>query len=88
MPNQVNIAKAYLDGMLLAAFGINIFRYNAFEWQIDEVKLCALNLKKAGIDHSQLSAKEKENMKRQWETWVETVSRGYKDTLRLAGRLQ
>lgn len=39
MNNQINIVKAYLDGMLLAKFGIAAFRDNVAEWQIEEAKI-------------------------------------------------
>lgn len=47
-----------------------------------------LNLKKAEIDHSLLPYEEKEKTKRKWETWIETITQGYKDELRTQGRLK
>ena len=37
IPND-NMAQAYLEGMLWAAFGVRIFSDNVAEWQIDAVK--------------------------------------------------
>ena len=60
-------AKAYLEGMLWAAFGVRIFSDNVAEWQIDQVKECAKTLKETEIDYSALTPTEKVNLKYQWK---------------------
>ena len=57
------------------------------EWQIDAVKECAKKLKEKEIEHSSLSPKEKENQKRLWKEWIEETTGGFKDVLRMNGRL-
>ena len=42
---DINTAKAYLEGMLRAAFGVKIIDCNIAEWQIDAAKECAKKLK-------------------------------------------
>lgn len=51
MINEVNTAKAYIDGMLWAAFGVRIFSENVAEWQIEAVKKYAKKLKEEEIEH-------------------------------------
>ncbi|MBQ6284199.1 MAG: hypothetical protein IJK70_05345 [Bacteroidales bacterium] len=36
--DNVNIAQAYIEGMLWAAFGVRIFSENMAEWQIEVVE--------------------------------------------------
>ena len=51
MINEVNTAKAYIDGMLWAAFGVRIFSENVAEWQIEAVKKYAKKLNEEEIEH-------------------------------------
>lgn len=46
--NSVNPAKAYLDGMLWAAFGSALYFGKVADWQIEAVKKCASKLRKEG----------------------------------------
>ena len=64
---SIDTARAYLEGMLWAAYGVRIISGSAVEWQIDQLKVCAKNLKEAEIDHSTLTQAEKENQKHQWK---------------------
>ena len=80
-------AKAYIEGMLWAAYGVKIISGSAAEWQIDQVKECAKKLKEAEIDHSALTYTEKENQKRQWKQWIDATTHGFKDKLKEEGRL-
>lgn len=50
MINEVNTAKAYIDGMLWAAFDVRIFCENVAEWQIEAVKKYAKKLKEEEIE--------------------------------------
>lgn len=84
---DVNSAQAYVEGMLLAAYGVKIFSDSAAEWQIDQVKECAHKLKEAEIDHSVLTPIEKEEQKRQWKQWIDATTHGFKDKLKEEGRL-
>ena len=84
---NVNPAQAYLEGMLWAAYGVQVISGPVAEWQIDKVKESALKLKEAEIDHSSLSLTEKENQKRQWKQWLDATTQGFKDKLRAKGRL-
>ena len=86
--NEVNPALAYLEGMLWAAFGVKVISCDAVEWQIDAVKECAKELKEKEIEHSSLSPTEKENQKRLWKQWIDETTKGFKDELKRAGRLQ
>ena len=81
------MAKAYLDGMLWAAYGVKNISGSAEEWQIDQVKECAEKLKEAEIDHSVLTPIEKEELKSQWKQWIDAITQGFKDKLREEGRL-
>lgn len=60
MINEVNTAKAYIDGMLWAAFGVRIFSENVAEWQIEAVKKYAKKLKEEEIEHSEITHAEKD----------------------------
>lgn len=84
-----NIAteKAYLEGMLWAAYGVKIFSDSVAEWQIDYVKECAQKLNEAEIDHSSLTHTEKEEQKGQWKQWLDSTAQGFKDMLKEEGRL-
>jgi len=87
MINEVNTAKAYIDGMLWAAFGVRIFSENVAEWQIEAVKKYAKKLKEEEIEHSALTPAEKEEQKRLWEQWIDEATRGFKDVLKREGRM-
>ena len=79
---RIDFVKAYLEGMLLAAYGVKIISCSAEEWQIDQVKECAKKLKEAEIDHSALTPSEKENLKHQWKLWIDATTHGFKDKLK------
>ena len=86
--NQLmDTAKAYMEGVLWAAYGVRIIGGTVAEWQIDSVKEYASIFKEAEIDHTTLSYKEKEEMKHQWHQWLEATAKGIKDELRREGRL-
>lgn len=85
--HNIDTAKAYLEGMLWAAYGVRIISGSVAEWQIDQVKECAKKLKEAEIDHSALSLTEKENLKHQWKQWIGATTHGFKDKLKEEGRL-
>lgn len=87
MSQSVNKAKAYLEGMLWAAFGVKIFSGNVAEWQIDAVKKYAKKLKEEEIDHSSLSSAEKENQKELWKQWIDETTKGFKEVLKSEGRM-
>ena len=84
---SIDTAKAYLEGMLLAAYGVKIFSGSVAEWQIDQVKECAKKLKEVEIDHSAHSQLDKENLKHQWKQWISATTHGFKDKLKEEGRL-
>lgn len=84
---SIDTAKAYLEGMLWAAYGVKIISGSAAEWQIDQVKECAKKLKEAEINHSTLARTEKENLKHQWKQWIDATTHGFKDKLKEEGRL-
>lgn len=83
----IDTAKAYLEGMLWAAYGVRIISGSAAEWQIDQVKECAKKLKEEEINHSTLTPTEKENLKHQWQQWITATTKGFKDLLKKEGRL-
>lgn len=85
---SIDTAKAYLEGMLWAAYGVKIISGSAAEWQIDQVKECAKELKEAEIDHMALAPVEKENQKNQWKQWIDATTKGFKDMLKAEGRLE
>ena len=87
MKENVNPAKAYMDGMSLAAYGVSFIEDNASEWQIEAVKEYASKLKEAEIDHMAISPDEKEDMKHQWKLWLDATTDGFKDELKRVGRL-
>lgn len=84
---SIDSVKAYLEGMLLAAYGVKLINGSAAEWQIDQVKECAKKLKEAEIDHSALTQTEKENLKYQWKQWLDATTHGFKDKLKKEGRM-
>ena len=84
---SIDTAKAYLEGMLWAAYGVKIISGSAAEWQIDQVKECAKKLKETEIDHSTLPQAEKEHLKHQWQLWIDATTHGFKDELKAEGRL-
>ena len=84
---SVNPAKAYLDGMLWAAFGSALYFGKVADWQIEAVKKCASILKEAEIDHSVLSDTDKVELKRQWRQYLDSYTQGLKDELRKEGRM-
>ena len=84
---DINTAKAYLEGMLWASFSVKIFEENVAEWQIDAAKECAKNLKEKEIDHSSLTPIKKEEQKKLWNQWIDETTKGFKDVLKADGRL-
>ena len=84
---SIDSVKAYFEGMLWAAYGVKIISCSAEEWQIDQVKECAKKLKEAEIDHSALTPSEKENLKHQWNQWIDATTHGFKDKLKVEGRI-
>ena len=85
--HSIDTAKAYLEGMLLAAYGVKNICGSVAEWQIDQVKECAKKLKETEIDHSALTQIEKEIQKHQWKQWISATTHGFKDKLKEEGRL-
>ena len=45
MAQDVSSARAYFEGMLWAAFGVNCTSDFVYKWQIDAVKECVSKLK-------------------------------------------
>ena len=84
---SIDTARAYLEGMLWAAYGVKIIIGTVAEWQIDLVKECAKKLKEAEINHAALTPTEKENLKHQWKQWIDATAHGFKDKLKEEGRL-
>ena len=87
MGKEINKAKAYIEGMLWAAYGVRVISGNVAEWQIDAVKKYAKELKEEEIDHSALTSAEKENQKKLWKEWIDETTKGFKDELKRAGRI-
>jgi uncharacterized protein YnzC (UPF0291/DUF896 family) len=86
--DKVNIAQAYIEGMLWAAFGVRIFSEDVAEWQIEAVKKYAKNLKDEEIEHSALTAAEKDEQKRLWKRWIDETTKGFKEVLKKEGRMK
>lgn len=84
---SIDTARAYLEGMLWAAFGVKIISGTVAEWQIDLVKECGRKLKDEEIDNSMLTPTEKENQKSLWKEWIDETTKGFKDELKRAGRI-
>lgn len=84
---SINTVRAYLEGMLWAAYGVKIISGSVEEWQIDQVKECAKELKETEINHSALTPSEKKNQKNQWKQWIDATTQGFKDMLKAEGRL-
>ncbi len=85
--HNIDSARAYFEGMLLAAFGVKVFSDSVAEWQLDYVKEYAQKLKEADIDHSAFTPTEKENLKHQWKQRIDATAQGFKDMLKAEGRL-
>ena len=85
--DSVNPAKAYLDGMLWAAFGSALYFGKVADWQIEAVKKCASILKEAEVDHMILPDAEKEVLKSQWKQYLDIYTQGLKDELRKEGQI-
>lgn len=88
MEREINKAKAYIEGMLWAAYGVKNISGNVCEWQIDAVKKYAKKLKEEDIDHSTLSPAEKENQKELWKQWIDETTKGFKEVLKSEGRME
>ena len=86
--HEVNPALAYLQGMLLAAFGVRVISTDAYEWQIDAMKEYALKLKETEIEHSSLTIDEQKNQKKLWKQWIDETTKGFKDELKRVGRMK
>lgn len=67
---------------MLAAFGVNVIGGVVAEWQLDEVKECALKLKEAEIDHMSLPEQDKDGLKLQWKQWFEAYVKGFNSPTR------
>ena len=85
--HNIDTAKAYLEGMLWAAYGVKVISGSVAEWQIDQVKECAKKLKEAEIYHFTLTQTEKEYLNHQWKQWIDATTHGFKDKLKAEGRL-
>ena len=85
---KVNPAQAYIEGMLWAAYGVKIFSENVAEWQIEAVKKYAKKLKEEEIEHSALTAAEKDEQKRLWKRWIDETTNGFKEVLKKEGRMK
>jgi uncharacterized protein YnzC (UPF0291/DUF896 family) len=85
--DRVNIAQAYIEGMLWAAFGVRIFSENVAEWHIEAVKKYAKKLKEEEVEHSALTAAEKDEQKRLWKRWIDETTNGFKEELKNEGRM-
>ena len=83
----IDTARAYFEGLLLAAYGVKIFSDSVAECQIDVVKKYGKKLKEEEIDHSMLTPTEKENQKRLWKEWIDETTHGFKDELKRARRI-
>ena len=88
MKPEINKAKAYLEGMLWAAYGVIVISGNVAEWQIDAVKKYAKKLKEEEIDHSSLTPSEKENQKELRKQWIDETTKGFKEVLKSEGRME
>ena len=84
---SIDTVRGYLEGMLWAAYGVNIISGSVAEWQIDQVKECAKKLKETEIDHFALTPEEKENLKHLWKQWIDATTHGFKDKLKEEGIL-
>lgn len=82
-----NPAQAYINGMSWAAYGATIFSCSVAEWQLDFMKEYAKKRKVAEIDYSALTSIEKEEQKHQWNIWLDATTHGFKDELRMNGKL-
>lgn len=86
--DDINPAQAYMVGLLYAAFGERAFSGYAVEEHIEAAKEYAKKRKEEEIDNSTLTPTEKENQKRLWKQWIDETTKGFKDELKRAGRLQ
>lgn len=57
------------------------------EQQIDFAKEVISKFREAEIDHLAISPSEKEELKNQWNQWLDATARGIKDELRGEGKL-
>ena len=86
--NDAKVSKAYLGGMLWAAFGVQIISDSVAEWQLDSVKEYAWKFKEDEIEHSTQTSSEKENQKNLWKQWIDQTTKGFKDVLTREGRMK
>ena len=79
---------AYLEGAFRAAIASCFIGGRISEQQIDFAKEVVSKFREAEIDHLQLPDSDKEELKCQWELWLDATTRGIKDGLRGEVKLQ
>lgn len=77
----------YLQGIFWANLGLNMFNAIVSEKELDTAKDAAERLLEQHIDELPLSRNEKERVKRERKAENEVLMRGFKDTLKQAGKL-
>ena len=77
----------YLQGIFWTNLGLNMFNVTVFEKDLDSAKEAAERLLEQHIDELSLTINEKDRIKRERKAENEVLMRGFKDTLKQAGKL-
>ena len=85
--SDANIISNYLQGIFWANLGLNMFNVTVFEKDLDSAKEAAERLLEQHIDELSLTIHEKDRIKRERKAENEVLMRGFKDTLKQAGKL-
>lgn len=85
--SDANIIFNYLQGIFWANLGLNMFNVTVFEKDLDPAKESAERLLEQHIGELSLTINEKDRIKRERKAENEVLMRGFKDTLKQAGKL-
>lgn len=85
--NPLNNLDAFYQGSVQAAFSVFLFGGYYTEQQIDIVKEAVSRYRESEIEQSALPLSDKEELKQEWKTWLDTFTQGFKEELKRQGRL-
>lgn len=83
-----NMIMDYFQGMFFAELGISAFKYSVTEKELDTAKEYAERVIESKIDENPTLTKfHKDEYKRKFKYWSDSMIRGFKDALKTGGRL-
>ena len=87
MEKLQDICTAYLEGYFYAKITEQLITSKIQSSDLDKLKKTAVECMKDYIEHSQFSAEEKEEQKKNYEHWAEVTLKGIKQRLRDSDKL-